>query len=343
VHTPDPLLQTDLAGILLRNPVILAAGTAGLLDELGGRSGPLDLSRIGAVVTKSITREPREGNNTWRIIEHRAGMLNAIGLANPGIAAFEEHTAPKAASVPTVVIGSVAGFSIDDYVTAAACMDQWAEPGYSTVKRASEPTAPQQPGARGSIPAIELNVSCPNVHTGLEFGLAPEPMRELITAVRPVVKRAKLIVKLSPAAPDIVGVARQAIEGGADALTISNTYPAMAIDVHTRQPRLSNTTGGLSGPGLHPIAVRLVYEVYRKLAKDAHGPGRGVPIIGAGGVMRWEDAAEFILAGATAVQMGTALFVDPRSPLGVVKGLGKWVRAQGCNSVRELVGAVKLK
>lgn len=360
MDTADPVLTTNLAGLSLRNPVILAAGTAGVLDELWsaeGRSdarrrGPLDLSRVGGVVTKSITAQPREGNDTWRIIESRAGMLNAIGLANPGIAAFDEHVAPKAAAVPTTVIGSVAGFSIDDYVQVAACMDEWAEPGFSRVKRMDSPTnvpaggtgptgpaAGLPPGAtRAGIPAIELNVSCPNVRTGLEFGLAAEHLRALMNAVRPVVKRAKLLIKLSPAAPDLVSVARAAIDGGADALTLGNTYPAMAIDVHTRKPRLSNVTGGLSGPAIHPISLRLVHEVYRKVAKE-----RNVPIIGVGGVMRWEDAAEFILAGATAVQMGTALFVDPRSPLNVAKGLAKWVREQRCSSISELIGAVSLR
>ncbi len=315
------ILTTDLAGVLLRNPVMLAAGTAGLMDELGAPAGPLDLSRVGAVVTKSITREPREGNATCRIIEHRAGMLNAIGLANPGIDHFERHTLPRGAAVPTVVVASVAGFSVDDYVRVAAVLDEWADRG---------------------IRAIELNVSCPNVHTGTEFGSTPGLMREVAAAVRVVVTRAKLFVKLSPATCDIVGVARAAVEAGVDGLTISNTMPAMAIDVRTRRPRLANVTGGLSGPGLHPVAVRLVHEVYRKVARDARGEGKGVPIIGAGGVMSWADAAEFILAGASAVQMGTALFADPRSPLRVVRGLEKWVRSQPCSGVRELVGAVVL-
>ncbi|MBC7772080.1 MAG: hypothetical protein H7210_06280, partial [Pyrinomonadaceae bacterium] len=211
--TTDSLLQTNLAGLFFRNPVILAAGTAGLLDELGGRTGPLRLSHVGGVVTKSITLNPREGNNTWRIIEHRAGMLNAIGLANPGLAAFLEHVAPRAANVPATVIASVAGFSVDDYVTVAACVDQWAEPRYTAVRRAglpasgsvgnadagtahppppsaavgTPPASPTTGNAIGSIPAIELNVSCPNVRSGLEFGMAPELIRELMVAVRPVI------------------------------------------------------------------------------------------------------------------------------------------------------------
>lgn len=278
----------------------------------------LDLSRIGAVTTKSVTRLPREGNPTWRIIEHRAGMLNAIGLANPGFEQFEQHVLPRAAKVPTTVIGSVAGFSIDDYVVVAAMFDEWHDRG---------------------IRAVEINVSCPNVHTGTEFEHSPAMLGELLSAVRPVVKRVPLILKLSPSTREIVPLAKMAVSDAhrVDAMTISNTIPGMAVDVMTRKPRLANVTGGFSGPGLHPVAVRLVHEVYRKVAKDA-----GVPLIGAGGVLTWKDAAEFILVGASAVQMGTALFADPRSPLKVAKGLAKWVRSQGCSGIGELVGTVRL-
>ncbi len=315
-------LATTFAGIALRNPVVLAAGTCGVLDEM---SDVLDLSQVGAVTTKSITPEPREGNATWRILDAGpAGMLNAIGLANPGLDSFLEHVAPRAANMPCKVFASVAGFSIEDYVRVAAHLDEWAtaEKGHA-------------------IPAIELNVSCPNVKTGTEFGGSPQLLRDLLTAVRPAVRHARLLVKLSPAAPELPLIARAAMAAGADALTLGNTFPAMAIDVHTRKPKLANRTGGLSGPGIHPIAVRLVHDVYRQTAASGQGEPRGaVPILGLGGVMRWEDAAEFILAGATAIGMGTALFADPRSPLGVVRGLERWVREQGCASIGELVGAV---
>ncbi|MFM9994316.1 MAG: dihydroorotate dehydrogenase [Phycisphaerales bacterium] len=323
------LLTTTLAGVVLRNPIILAAGTCGTLDEM---AAVLDLSRVGAIVTKSVTPLPREGNDTWRILECRGGMLNAIGLANGGLDHFMEHLAPRVAGVPTKVIGSVAGFSVEDYVMVAAHLDEVE-----------------------SLAAIELNVSCPNVRGGVEFGLDPGALRELIPAVRPVVKRRPLFVKLSPIAaghPSMVEVARAAIDPagrgpsselratgrpGADALVIANTVPAMAIDVRTRRPRLANVTGGLSGPAVHPIAVRLVHNVYQGVAKEA-----GVPIVGVGGVMTWEDAAEFVLAGATAVQIGTALFADPRSPLAVAKGLARWVRQQGAANIGELVGKVEI-
>lgn len=328
-------LQTSLAGMTLRNPVLLAAGTAGTLDEL---ADVLDLSHVGGLVTKSVTREPREGNATWRIIttEHGGGrggaMLNAIGLANMGLEAFLRDVAPRVERMPCAVVGSISGFSIEDYVAVARGFD-----------------------AIAAMPAVELNVSCPNVKHGTEFAADAAMLRELVGAVRAVLPRQRLLVKLSPISlgtgpggePNIVAIARAAIDGagrpggpdnrpGADALCIANTVPAMAIDVRTRTPRLSNRSGGLSGPAIHPIAVKLIHDAYRGLCRDA-----GVPIVGIGGVLTWEDAAEFILAGASAVEMGTALFVDPRSPLKVIRGLERWVREQGCASVGELVGEIR--
>jgi dihydroorotate dehydrogenase (NAD+) catalytic subunit len=304
-------LAIDLLGVPLRNPILLAAGTAGYLDEM---ADAVDLSTVGGVVTKSITARPRPGNKTWRILDSRAGMLNAIGLANVGVEHYGEHIVPRAASLPCAVVGSIAGFSIDDYIKVAAMFDD-------------------APG----VPIVEMNVSCPNVHGGTVFGHDAAKLRELVAAVRPVLANTKMLVKLAPDAPDIVATARVSVESGADGLTISNTMPAMAIDVDTRRPRLAATTGGLSGPAIHPIAVRLIHLVYRAVAKPA-----GVPIVGAGGVLTWEDAAEFILAGASAVEMGTALFADPKSPRKVARGLEKWVARQGCASITELVGAVDL-
>ncbi len=325
--TDDHPLATDLAGLPLRSPVLLSAGCAGTLDEM---ADVLDLARVGAVVTKSITRQPREGNPTWRIIETKAGMLNAIGLANIGIEAFEAHVAPRVAAVPTTVIGSVAGFSIDDYVQVAAAMDGIEAMG-----------------------AVELNVSCPNVHGGPEFGADPALLRELVAAVRPALPHTRLFIKLGPvaiAAPTtIADLCRAAIEPGreggaptgpnqrpgADAITLANTMPAMAIDVKTRRPRLANTTGGLSGPGIHPIVVKLIYDAYRLICRDSH-----TPIVGVGGVMGWEDAAEFVLAGASAVGIGAGLFADPRLPIKINRGLERWVRQQGASNIAELVGRV---
>ncbi|MCC6322281.1 MAG: dihydroorotate dehydrogenase [Phycisphaerales bacterium] len=319
------VLATTLAGVALRNPVILAAGCAGTLHEF---DEVLDLSRVGAVVTKSITPLPREGNPTWRILPTRTGvgMLNAIGLANPGIDAFEREYLPRAGegggggAMPCPIIGSVAGFSVEDYAAVAASFAQ----------------------ARG-LAAIELNLSCPNVKHGTEFGASPPAAAEVVRAVRAVAPGTPLFIKLSPVAPDIATIARAVVEAGGErtGLTIGNTIPALAIDVETRRPLLANVTGGLSGPAIHAAAVRSVWEVFNRFGRDLHGPGKHMPIIGLGGVVGWRDAAEFILAGATAVGMGTALYADPRSPLGVVRGLDRWVRRQGASSLSELVGTLR--
>lgn len=321
---PSPLISTNLAGIPLRNPVLLAAGTAGTLDEL---SDVLDLSRVGGLVTKSITAEPREGNATWRIIPTDHGMLNAIGLANVGIDAFVRDYGPKVGAVPTVIIGSISEFSIEGFVRVAAAME-----------------------AIPALAAIELNVSCPNVNHGCEFGSDEKLLAELVAAVRAVLTTKRLFVKLSPVVmgtPGIVAIARAAIEPatslpsgpnqrpGADALCIANTVPAMAIDVETRRPRLSRGGGGLSGPAIHPIAVRLVHDAFNGICKATN-----TPIIGIGGIRTWEDAAEFIIAGATAVEVGTGLFIDPRCPIKIAAGLEKWVRRQERGNIRELVGAL---
>lgn len=320
------LLRTNLAGIDLRNPVLLAAGTAGTLDEM---ADVLDLSRVGGVVTKSITREPREGNATWRVVPLDVGMLNAIGLANVGVGAFVKEFGPRVAGVPTTVVGSVAGNSVEDYVAVAGAM-----------------------GAIEGVRAVELNVSCPNVHGGCEFGSDAGALGELVGAVRSVLPRTRLFVKLSPVASGpvkLAEIARAAVEPpgsqpggpnqrpGADALCVANTIPAMAIDVETRRPRLANVTGGLSGPAVHPVAVKLVHDLYRALAKDT-----GTPLVGIGGVLRWDHAAEFILAGATAVEVGTGLFADPRCPVRIVKGLGDWAARCGAASIGDLVGGVVL-
>ncbi len=303
------MLQTSLAGLTLRNPVIAAAGTCGYVDAL---ADAIDLHEIGAITTKSITREPREGNAPWRIIPSNVGMLNAIGLANMGVARFVAEEAPKVRACGTTVIASVAGHTIDDYVAVASAIDLC-----------------------GEFRAIELNVSCPNTSTGRHFGSDPATLRELLAAVRPAVTHGALFVKLAPDMADPVAMAECAIACGANALVLCNTMPAMAIDVHTREPRLSNRQGGLSGPAIHPIVVRIVHDVYARVARNAN-----VPIIGVGGVFTWQDAAEFILAGASAVAMGTALYADPASPRRVVRGLEQWVREQQVQNISQLVGQI---
>jgi dihydroorotate dehydrogenase (NAD+) catalytic subunit len=303
-------LAVNLAGLPMRTPLIAAAGTCGYVSEL---AEVLDPRELGAITTKSITREPREGNAPWRLIDLPHAMLNAIGLANVGLDRFLHEKLPEAAGVDTTIIGSIAGHSIEEYVAVASAFD----------------------GAE-LLPAVELNVSCPNTSDGLQFGEHPEKLRELLREVRPVLTRTKMIIKLSPNVGDIVGMARAAIELGADALTLINTVSAMAINVESRQPRLSRGQGGLSGPAIHPIAVRMVWQVYREATREA-----GVPIIGLGGVLRWQDAAELILAGASAVGIGTGLFIDPTLPRAINRGLESWVTKQGAASITDLVGAVR--
>src|SRR5205085_12261353 len=242
----------------------------------------MDLGQLGAFVTKSITREERAGNEPARIVETRAGMLNAIGLANVGLDRFLAEKVPLLKKMPCPVIVNVAGHSFDDYTETCAAMN-----------------------GLDCVAAVELNVSCPNVKDGLTFGTHPGRLRELTFEVKKAIPKKPLIVKLSPNVEDITLTAKAAIEGGAQMLSLVNTFTAMSVDIWKKRPRLANVTGGLSGPAIKPIAVHMVSRVYRLVAKHA-----GVPIIGMGGVQTWQDAAEFVLAGASGIGIGTALFVD---------------------------------
>ena len=274
----------------------------------------MDLSQLGAFVTKSITREERAGNEPTRIVETRAGMLNAIGLANVGLKRFLTEKVPQLRKMPCPVVVNVAGHSFDDYVETCAAMN-----------------------SLDCAAAVELNVSCPNVKDGLTFGTHPGRLKELTSEVKKVLPDKPLMVKLSPNVEDITQTAKAAIEGGADILSLVNTFTAMAIDIHKRRPRLANVTGGLSGPAIKPIALHLVSKVYRSVTKHA-----GVPIVGMGGVQHWQDAAEFVLAGASAVAVGTALFVDPATPNKVSAGLDGWLKKQGVERLSDLVGALEI-
>jgi len=304
-------MQVKLGPATLRNPVVLAAGTSGVMGEI---EDALNLSTIGAITTKSITKEPRIGNEPVRMVTLQSGMMNAIGLANEGIDSFIENHAQRVPSLDTVVIGSVAGDTIEAYVAVASAMDSIA-----------------------GIDLVEINVSCPNTQDGLEFGGCPKSLTMLLNEIRPALSNSGMLVKLSAAPGDIRKHAQAAIDCGADALTLINTIPSLAIDIESRTPKLSRGIGGVSGAVIHPVAVRVVHEIYRDVAKDAN-----IPIIGTGGVLRWEDAAEFILAGATAVGIGTASFVNPASAQNIAKKLTSWVKRQGCQSITELIGELKL-
>ena len=301
-------LSVKLGTETLRNPIILAAGTCGVMGEI---KDAVDLGQIGAITTKSITHEPRIGNEPHRVADLPAGMLNAIGLANEGVESFMEHQAPKAESLNTTVIGSVAGESIEEYVNVACAM-----------------------ASCEHIKLIELNVSCPNTDDGLEFGASPPLLQELVTAVVESCKR-PIIVKLSASPGDISEHATAAIDAGASALTLINTIPALAIDVQTRKKKITRGVGGFSGEGIHPIAVRIVHQMYQHICKE-----RNIPIIGTGGVTHWEDAAEFILAGATCVGIGTASYINPTISMQISTQLASWVQSQG-KALNSLVGAMQ--
>lgn len=306
-----PDLSVNLAGLKLSNPTMTCSGTCGYAFEYADF---MDLSRLGAFVTKSITREERKGNEPARIVETRAGMLNAIGLANVGLDRFLAEKVPQLEKMPTPVIVNVAGHSFDDYTETCGAMN-----------------------ALACVAAVELNVSCPNVKDGLTFGTHPGRLKELVHEVKRVLPGKPLIVKLSPNVEDVTLTARAAVDGGAEMLSLVNTFTAMSVDIHKRRPRLANVTGGLSGPAIKPIAVHMVSRVYRQVARHA-----GVPIIGMGGIQNWQDAAEFILAGATGLGIGTALFVDPATPNKIVAGLGEWLTKMRVERLTDLVGALEM-
>ena len=306
-----PDLSINLAGLKLPNPTMTCSGTCGYAFEYADF---MDIKSLGAFVTKSITREERPGNEPTRIVETRAGMLNAIGLANVGLQRFLSEKVPLLKKMPCPIIVNVAGHSTDDYVQTCAAMDPL-----------------------DCVAAVELNVSCPNVKDGLTFGTDPVRLRQLTAEVKKVLPHKPLIVKLSPNVEDITATARATVEGGANILSLVNTFTAMAIDIWKRKPRLANVTGGLSGPAIKPIALHLVSKVYRTVAKPA-----GVPIIGMGGIQTWQDAVEFILAGSSAVAVGTALFVDPATPNKICEGLNGYLEKMKIQSLQELVGTLEL-
>ncbi|HEX8324728.1 MAG TPA: dihydroorotate dehydrogenase [Tepidisphaeraceae bacterium] len=306
-----PDLSTTLSGLRLANPTVTCSGTCGYATEY---AGILDFTQLGAFVTKSITRHERPGNAPQRVVEVAGGMLNAIGLANVGLERFLSEKLPVIRTMPCPIIVNVAGHSTDDYVETCAAMDGLTE-----------------------ISGVELNVSCPNVKDGLTFGTDPVRLKELTRQVKNVLPHKPLIVKLSPNVADIVATARGAIEGGADVLSLVNTFTAMSVDVWKRKPRLANVTGGLSGPAVKPIALHLVSRVYREIAKSTN-----TPLIGMGGVRTWQDAAEFILVGATAVSVGTALFVDPAAPNHISRGLEEYLLKIGVERLSDLVGTLQM-
>ncbi len=304
-------LSVDFAGLRLANPVVTASGTCGYADELADF---IDVGALGGFITKSITLEPRKGNPTPRIVETNSGMLNAIGLANIGLERFIKEKVPIIEGLDVPVFVNVAGESIDDYVVVA-----------------------ERLAGEEAISGIELNISCPNVKQGgITFGTDPKAVEEITKAVKKAAGAKPLMVKLTPTVTDIAVTARAAVDGGADALSLVNTFTAMVIDIESQRPFLANRTGGLSGPAIKPIAVYLVNKVYSEVAKSA-----GVPILGGGGIRTAADAIEFIIAGATAVAVGTATFIEPDSAVRIVEGIKEYCVRKNVLAIGDLVGKLE--
>ena len=299
-------LSVRIGALTLKNPVMLASGCCGYGMDM---EPYLDLNRLGGVCLKGLSLGGSEGNRPPRIWETQGGMINAIGLQNVGVKAFREEKAPKLAGYDTLFVANFYGHTVEEYEACARALDEEPE-----------------------LDALEMNISCPNIQAGgIQFGTDPGSVFAVTEACRRATSK-PLWVKLSPNASDVTATARAAEDAGADALTCVNTIPAMAIDVERREFRISNKIGGLSGPALRPVAVRIVYQVAKAVK---------IPIVGIGGVARACDALEFILAGARAVQVGTALFVDPQCPYAIVAGIEDYCARHGFAGVESLVGQVK--
>lgn len=299
-------LRVNICGVEFKNPVIAASGTFGFgreFDEI------YDISCLGGVSTKGLTLEPRLGNPTPRIAEGHGVILNAVGLQNPGVEAFIRDDLAFLKGKGVAVIANVAGKTIEDYAAICARLD-------------------------GLADMIELNISCPNVRCGgMAFGIRPENVEEVTRAAKGALKQTPLMVKLSPNVENIAVNALAAQSGGADCVSLINTLTGMVVDIERRRPLIANNTGGVSGAGIRPIAVRMTYEVCRAVS---------VPVIGMGGITRAEDALEFIIAGASAVQVGTANFTDTLAMPKIIEGLNEWMDAHGVKNIEEIRGTLVL-
>ena len=299
-------LNTKIGSLELKNPVMTASGTFGYGTEYADF---MDINRLGAIIVKGTTLNPRQGNPYPRMAETPSGMLNAVGLQNKGVDYFVDHIYPEVQKIDTAVIVNVSGSCIDDYVQTASIIN-----------------------TLDGIPAIELNISCPNVKQGgMAFGVNPESAAQVVSAVRKAYDKT-LIVKLSPNVTDITEIAR-AVEGaGADSVSLINTMLGMAIDAEKRKPILSTITGGMSGPAVKPVALRMVWQTAKAVK---------IPVIGLGGICSATDAIEFLLAGASAIQIGTANFIDPSISEKVIDGIADYLQRHNFSSVQEIIGALE--
>ena len=298
-------IRTKIAGLQMVSPVMTASGTFGYGLEFAEL---VDLSQIGGIIMKGTTLNPREGNDYPRMAETASGMLNCVGLQNKGVDYFCEHIYPQVKDIPTNMIVNVSGSSPDDYAACAARINELE-----------------------NIPAIELNISCPNVKQGgMAFGVTTEGASQVVKAVREAYDKT-LIVKLSPNVTNIADIARSVEDAGADAVSLINTLMGMAVDIERRKPRLSINTGGLSGPAVKPVAVRCVWQVAKAVQ---------IPVIGLGGIMTAEDAIEFFMVGASAIEIGTGNFIDPAISVKVAQGISDWLDRHGCNTLDEIRGVI---
>ncbi len=296
-------LTTKIAGLTMKNPVMTASGTFGYGVEFADF---VNLEDIGGIIVKGTTLHPREGNDYPRMVETASGMLNCVGLQNKGVDYFCEHIYPEIKDIRTNMIVNVSGSSPEDYAACAARVNELE-----------------------NIPAIELNISCPNVKQGgMAFGVTTEGASAVVKAVRKVYNKT-LIVKLSPNVTSIADIALAVQDAGADAVSLINTLMGMVIDIEKRKPVLSIATGGMSGPAVKPVAVRCVWQVAKAVS---------IPVVGLGGIMNAHDAIEFFLAGASAIEVGTANFIDPAVTVKVANGINEWLEQHGCKSVSEIVG-----
>lgn len=304
IEQPD--MRVSIGPLHLQNPVMTASGTFGYGEEYGSL---VNLHRLGAIIVKGISLRPRQGNPPPRIAETAAGMLNAIGLENVGLERFLAEKIPFLEGIETPLIVNILGDSVDDYQELAARLD-----------------------GEEKVAALEVNISCPNVrHGGVAFGTDPEMAHAVTKAVRDHFSR-PVIVKLSPNVTDITVIARAVEEAGADALSLINTVLGMAIDIEAEKPKLANVFGGLSGPAIKPIGLRMVWQAAESVS---------LPIIGIGGITTPEDAIEYLLAGACAIQVGTANFINPGATEEIIRGIGKHLTARGIDSVQELTGRAR--
>ena len=298
-------IRTTIAGLQMVNPVMTASGTFGYGIEFADL---VDLSQIGGIIMKGTTLNPREGNDYPRMAETASGMLNCVGLQNKGVDYFCQHIYPQVKDIPSNMIVNVSGSSPDDYAECAARINELE-----------------------NIPAIELNISCPNVKQGgMAFGVTTEGASQVVRAVRRAYDKT-LIVKLSPNVTSIADIARSVEDAGADAVSLINTLMGMAVDIERRKPRLSINTGGLSGPAVKPVALRCVWQVAKAVR---------IPVIGLGGIMTAEDAIEFFMVGASAIEIGTGNFIDPAISVKVAQGISDWLDRHGCKSLQEIVGII---